>query len=255
MGKVIAILSGKGGVGKTTVCLNLAAALNEKMRDVIVVDMNLTSPNIGIHLGSAVLPFTINDLIEGTCDLYQSIYLHKTGIKIIPASIALNDAFKSKESINNVLNIMQHLKNFYDYVLIDCAPGFNEDMLYSVRVSDSVIVVTNNELPAVTEALKSIKLVTSLGKKIEAVIVNKYIDDSDLEIDTVNKILGFRTIKIPYNKEFRSALAEREIAYYNSQPIKEQFNALTRTLIDNGYNTITKQTFQSFVEKLRSMFS
>ena len=255
MGKVIAILSGKGGVGKTTVCLNLAAALNERMKDVVVVDMNLTSPNVSIHLGSPILPFTINNLLDGTCDLYQSIYIHKTGIKVIPASIALNDAFKSKESMNNVSNIVNHLKSFYDYVLIDCAPGFNEDLIYSIKVSDSVIVITNNELPAVTEALKSIKLAKSLGKKVERVVINKYVDNKDLNIDTVDKILGHKTIHLDYDDNFRSSLAEREIAYYSSQSIKEQFNALARALIDKSYNTMTKQTFKSFVQRLHSMFS
>ena len=255
MGKAIAILSGKGGVGKTTVCLNLAAALNERMKDVIVVDLNLTSPNISIHLGSAILPFTINDIINGTCDLYQSIYMHETGIKVMPASISLNNAFKSKKGINKIPGIVEHLKNFHDYVLIDCAPGFNEDMLYALKASNSVIVVTNNELPAVTEALKSIKLAKNLGKKVETVIINKYIDNKDIDIGTVNKILGYKTIQLPYDDDFRNSLAEREIAYYNSHNVKEQFNRLAKAVIDGNYNIITKQTFQSFVQKLRSMFS
>ena len=59
MSKIIAIVSGKGGVGKTTSAINLGVALNKFGKNVVVVDANLTTPNIGLHLGAPIVPISL----------------------------------------------------------------------------------------------------------------------------------------------------------------------------------------------------
>ena len=65
MAKIYAIISGKGGVGKTTTSINLASSLNKLGEDVIIVDGNLTTPNVGIHLGAPIVPITLNHVLNG----------------------------------------------------------------------------------------------------------------------------------------------------------------------------------------------
>src|SRR3989339_136057 len=94
MAKIYAIASGKGGVGKTTSAINLGAALNKFKEDVIVVDANLTTPNIGLYLGAPIVPINLNHVLQGKADIEEAIYEHESGTKIIPSSLSLRDLKK-----------------------------------------------------------------------------------------------------------------------------------------------------------------
>src|SRR3989338_4734544 len=91
MTKFIAIASGKGGVGKTTTALNLGTALSNFGKDVVVVDANLSTPHISLHLGSPKLRVTLNDSLKGIVNIKDTAYLHPSGVRIIPSSIALEE--------------------------------------------------------------------------------------------------------------------------------------------------------------------
>ena len=91
MSKFIVITSGKGGVGKTTTAVNLATAMSSYDEDVALVDINLSTPNIGLHLGAPVVPVTLNHVLAGKSDLIDAVYEHESGAKIIPASLSIKD--------------------------------------------------------------------------------------------------------------------------------------------------------------------
>ena len=88
MTKIIVITSGKGGVGKTTTAINLGAAMNYFGKDVLVIDGNLTTPNVGIHLGSPEVPINLNHILSGKADVFEGVYEHESGLKIIPSSLS-----------------------------------------------------------------------------------------------------------------------------------------------------------------------
>jgi len=67
--KLITVTSGKGGVGKTTTSINLGAALNELGKEVVVVDANLTTPNLGLHFGAPIVPVSLNHVLQGKADI------------------------------------------------------------------------------------------------------------------------------------------------------------------------------------------
>ena len=79
MGKLIVVSSGKGGVGKTTTSVNLASSLARHGKNVILVDGNLTTPNVGLHLGFTKFPVTMNDVLKGEANLEDAIYIHPLG--------------------------------------------------------------------------------------------------------------------------------------------------------------------------------
>jgi len=91
MTKFIAIMAGKGGTGKTTTSINLGAALSYFGKDVIVVDANLTTPNVGIHLGVPIVPIHLHHVLQGKNDISEAVYVHPAGPKIVPGSIAMSD--------------------------------------------------------------------------------------------------------------------------------------------------------------------
>ena len=91
MTKIITITSGKGGVGKTTTAINLAAALNSFGKEVILVDANLSTPNVGLHFGAPIVPITLNHVLNGKAEIADAIYEHASGTKIMPSSLSVKD--------------------------------------------------------------------------------------------------------------------------------------------------------------------
>lgn len=163
MTKIIAIISGKGGVGKTTSAINLGAALSDLGKDVTVVDANLTTPNVGLHLGVPVVPVSLHDILKSEKHITESVYLHPSGLKIIPASIALKDI--EDVNLRRLKEKIAGLRGVGDIIIIDSAAGLGKEAVAAIESADEVIIVTNPELPAVTDALRSIKLVEKKVKK------------------------------------------------------------------------------------------
>ena len=170
--KVYAIISGKGGVGKTTTTINLGTSLNKLGEDVIIIDANLTTPNIGIHLGAPIVPVTINHVLNNQAKIEDAIYEHESGTKIMPASLSLKETEKIK--YNKLTDVIKKLKKITNHILIDSAAGLGEEAKSAMNACDEIIIVTNPEMSAVTDALKTIKLAEEMNKPIKGIIVTRY---------------------------------------------------------------------------------
>jgi septum site-determining protein MinD len=193
MTKIVSIVSGKGGVGKTTTAINLSIALTKYGKNVALIDANLTTPNIGIYLGVPSVPISLHSVLQGKNKLLEAMYEHPSGIKVIPGDIA----FSSLDEIDleHLEDSLLDLEGLVDYVVIDGAAGLGEEAAKAINVSDGVIVVTNPEMPAVTDALKCLKLVNDLKKPVMGAVINRFKKDGlDLEVKEVEKILEFPVI-------------------------------------------------------------
>jgi septum site-determining protein MinD len=171
MTKIITITSGKGGVGKTTTAINLAAALNSFGKDVIVVDANLTTPNVGLHLGAPIVPISLNHVLLGKAKVADAIYEHESGTKIIPSSLSVKELRNLNHS--QLKEVSKKLRKMADIIIYDCAAGLGEEAIAAMEAGDELIIVTNPEIPAVTDALKTSKVIEQLGKEIRGVIVTR----------------------------------------------------------------------------------
>jgi len=188
MAKVYAIISGKGGVGKTTTTVNLGTGLNYLGEDVVILDANLTTPNIGIHLGAPIVPITLNHVLNNQAKLEDAIYEHDSGTKVMPASLSL----KETERINykTLPEITKKLKKITDHVLIDSAAGLGEEAQAAIHAADEIIIVTNPEMAAVTDALKTIKLAEEKNKPIKGVIITRHTGKRhDMSIANIKEML------------------------------------------------------------------
>ncbi|MEM4259334.1 MAG: cell division ATPase MinD [Candidatus Pacearchaeota archaeon] len=183
MPKLITITSGKGGVGKTTTAINLGAALNAFGKDVVVLDANLTTPNIGLHLGAPLVPVSLNHVLSGKANVTDAIYEHESGTKIVPSSLSV----KELRNINHsrLKEVGKKLKKIADYVIYDSAAGLGEEAIAAIESGDEMIIVTNPEIPAVTDALKAAKVIEKMGKKIKGVIVTR-VKGSKYEMPVTN---------------------------------------------------------------------
>ena len=168
---ILSILSAKGGVGKTTTTTNLAASLVKRGKSVIALDGNITTPNLGLHLGVPLFPVTLHDVLRGRASIGEAMYVHPSGIKVVPASLSAS-AIRKIHS-DRFQKALRGLFNRRGYILIDGAAGLGKEARAAMYASDGVIIVTNPEITAVADALKAIKLAERRGVHVVGVVVNR----------------------------------------------------------------------------------
>lgn len=212
MGRLIVVSSGKGGVGKTTTSVNLSTALAKQGKNVILVDGNLTTPNVGLHLGLTKFPVTLNDVLKGDASLEDSLYIHPLGFKLVPGSLSI----RSFSEINSrkLKKIFDELRDVSDFVIVDSAAGLGNEAISVLKNADEILVVSNPELPAVTDAFKVVTLAKEIGIPVKGVILNK--------VRKENFDLGLRAIESLLETPITSIIEEdrsmRE-AIYRKKPI------------------------------------
>lgn len=188
MEKVIVITSGKGGVGKTTSAINLGAAMNYLGKEVLIIDGNLTTPNIGIHLNSPEVPINLNHVLLKKAEPFEAVYEHESGLKIMPSSLSIKELKKIKPE--NLKDYKEEFKKICEYVIIDSSAGLGSEAISAINAADELIIVTNPEMPAVTDALKAIKLAEQLKKPVLGVIVTRVKKNkTELQPETVKDML------------------------------------------------------------------
>ncbi|MCK4997824.1 cell division ATPase MinD [Candidatus Pacearchaeota archaeon] len=210
MARIIVINSGKGGVGKTTTAINLGASLNKLNKDVIIVDANLNTPNIGLQLGAPIVPITLNHVLKGKAEIEEAIYEHASGTKIIPSSLSVKEL--TKFNTKKLPEIAKKLATLCDYVIFDSAAGFGEEVIAVLEAAEEIIIVTNPEMPAVTDALKAVKVARDMGKEINGVIVTRHMDANyEMPLSSIKSMLEAQIIGvIPEDKAVKEALNLRD---------------------------------------------
>lgn len=245
MKKLIVITSGKGGVGKTTTAINLGAAINYFGEDVLVIDANLGTPNIGIHLNSPEVPVSLNHVLQEKAEVFEAVYEHNSGLKIIPASISIKEL--KKVNFKKLKNYKKDFQTISNWVIIDSAAGLGEEAKEALKIADELIVVTNPEMPAITDALKAIKIAEEMNIPIMGIIITKVRKNRfEMQSETVKEMLeapilgmipddiciqealNFKDAVVHTHPQSKSARAYKEIASniigveYNSDKDKEK---------------------------------
>ena len=232
MTRIITITGGKGGSGKTSSAINIASALNYFGKKSIVVDANLTTPNIGLHLGAPIVPVTLHDILKGKNHITESIYVHTSGIRVILSSISLN-ALKNVDPEKLEL-VIQDLHGESDFIILDSAAGLGREALAAIKASEEVIILTNPEISAVTDALKTIKLSKELGKDILGVVVNKTNPKNmDMSLENIEAMLETQIIGvIPEDRAMKFATARKDsvVNMYPDSPSSVSYKKLAAHL-------------------------
>jgi len=207
MTRRIAIVSGKGGVGKTTTAANLAISLAKLGRKVTLVDANFTTPDLTMHFGTPVGTPTLHHILAGEYTLDQSMHTHVSGLNFLPASIAIHDM--KKRRYHRLEKVIEKLKG--DYIILDTQAGLSSEVLSVVAASDEVLVVTNPEWPAITDALKTIILAKEYGAHITGVVLNR-VTNSKIEpnMKGLETILEANIVSIiPEDREVKESVANK----------------------------------------------
>ena len=235
MTKFIALVSSKGGVGKTTIAVNLATALMQFGREVVLVDANLANPNIALHLGSPKLPATLHDALAGTKHIREVAYLHPSGLKVIPASLSWQ-AHADPEKLHATL---LELIGTAELVLMDTATGMGKNTRAALETADESIIVTTPDLPAVTDAIRTSMLCEQTGCNILGIIVNRFAArQEELTIPAIEAMLERPVLGvIPEEEMHRRALALQHPLQYThpESAAAVEFRKLAARLLGQNY--------------------
>jgi flagellar biosynthesis protein FlhG len=169
----IAITSGKGGVGKSNIALNLAIALARNDSNVCLLDANLGLGNIDLLCGLNGY-WNLSHVITGARTLTDIMLDGPTGIHVVPGASGLIDAADvSASAQREILGQLEELERTHDYLLIDTGTGIHKPIRRFLNAADIVLVVTTPEPTAIADAYATLKsLSTVVGPKLE-VLVNQ----------------------------------------------------------------------------------
>ena len=156
--QVIAVTSGKGGVGKTSVAVNLSLALAQLGQRVMLLDGDLGLANVNVSLG---LPpqQTLVDVIEGRCELREVIHQGPGGIRIVPASSGnQNMSHLTSAQYAGLIQAFSDVDDDLDVLVIDTAAGIGDSVVNFVRAAQEVLIVVCDEPTSIANAYALIKV-------------------------------------------------------------------------------------------------
>ena len=172
--RTIAVTSGKGGVGKTFISANLAAALSRRGQRVLVLDADLGLANLDVVL-NLYPKTTLHDVFTGKCDLEAAILPAPGGFSVLLAGSGLVEYSRlTNEVREQLLDIIEKMKPRFDCILLDTGAGISDVVLFAVSLADEVMVVATPEPTSLTDAYATIKvLATQHARRAIKLVVNQ----------------------------------------------------------------------------------
>jgi len=253
--RVIGIISGKGGVGKTTIALNLGTVLAHHLKkNVTVIDCNLTTSHVGLYLGIYYSPSTLNKVLRGESGIEEAIIQHFSGMKVIPASLSLSDL----EGIDITL-LRDHLKEIFennDVILLDASPGLGREVFATLKASDEVIYVTTPYIPCVMDIVRYQEVVNELGIKPLGIVLNmvnkKRYEMTSTEIEQLTRLPVIASI--PFDKNVNKSLASKipVVVLKPKSKASKELIKLGKKLFGETY--MPRGKLSRFLQRLRSSF-
>lgn len=218
MGKVIAVSNQKGGVGKSTTVINLAAAFGLRGNRVLIVDSDPqgnSTTSLGIR--KKRIRFSSEDLIFGECTAFEAaIATQFRGISMIPTTVSLSGAplklYRLPDKLTKLSDALDDARNFYDYILIDCPPTLDLLTLNALTAADSVIIPIQCEflslegLAELTSTIDRIRRSYNSGLKIEGILLTMYVERYKVTGQIVKEVKKY------FAKELFGTVIPRNIA-------------------------------------------
>lgn len=171
--KIIAVTSGKGGVGKTNLSVNLAILLSKLKKKVLLFDADIHLGNIDLFLGLRTSR-TIADVVSGKATLKEIILPGPENIDVLPASSAVIDMIEMGDNLLRKLGyVFSRYENNYDYIVLDTGAGINKQVLSFVLGADKIVVMVTKDPASIADAYGMIKIIKKFAKTLPiALVVN-----------------------------------------------------------------------------------
>ena len=212
MTKFIAVISGKGGVGKTTTALNIAKGLSNVGSRVLVVDGNVNTPHVALQLGIMNPENTLNNFLKRKSSMKSAITEHSSGVDMVLSSPSFTES--KTVPLKRIDKIFRHLDGSYDVVIIDCPAGLGFEVSSILKYTDEAIIVTNPQLPSVVDAVKASDLAKSESNFVVGLVLNMTKHSRhELSAAQVEEMVGLPIVgNVPHDKKIRKAQHHHELS-------------------------------------------
>ncbi|MGM8211735.1 MinD/ParA family protein [Virgibacillus sp. W0430] len=266
--KTIAIVSGKGGVGKSNTALNMAIEIQERGKKVLVIDMDIGMGNIDILLG-IYSKYTIVDMFNDFLPVHDIIEKGPKGLSYIAGGSGITQFFSlNDEKTNWFYNQYEQLVRMYDFIFFDLGAGASRENLYFTLASDECIVITTPEPTALTDAYGMIKHVINNRRNMPIrVLMNRCYKP----IECTNKINQFKHIikkflevdvqllgMLPEDKSVGSAVIQQipYILLYKKAPISKAIGKVVdQYLVHSDSDFTNKNVPSSFIQRIKQLMT
>jgi len=203
MARIIVITSGKGGVGKSTVTINLGYALSSLGHKVCLIDSDFGLKNLDVMMGlENRVVYDLKDVIEGRCTLNQILVKDKRreSLFLLPACKSLSF---EKINMQYMTTMIEKLQNNFDYILIDSPAGVEKGFQYACGLSQEAIIVVNLDVASLRDADRVVGLLLKQNVTQLHMLVNKYNQEDvqkgrSLSIKEAYEVLSIPLLGIVY---------------------------------------------------------
>ena len=260
--KVITVTGGKGGVGKSSVSLNLAVALCQMGKKVMLFDADLGLANIDVMLGLKV-DKNLGHVLNGECELQDILQTGPHGLRIVPASSGLKQMVElTVEQHAGLIRAFSTLKEDIDYFIVDTAAGISDMVLSFCRAAQDVLMVVCNEPTSVADAYAQMKVLSrDYGVKKFKIIGNQLhsLDEGKLmyqKLVTVTERFIDATLElvacIPVDMNMRKAIRQRScvVDVFPTSPAARDFRTLANRITTWPIPEVAGGHLEFFVENL-----
>ncbi len=229
MARIIVITSGKGGVGKSSIVVNIGCALANEKKKVCLIDADLGLRNLDLLLGlEGRVVYDLGDVINGVATLHQALVKDKR----CPEHLFILPACKNLDvkdvSLTYMQTIINELQSDFEYILIDSPAGIENGFINAIHNANEAIVVINLDISSIRDADKVIGLLNKRNILDVKLIVNK-VDpnlieqENSLTVDDALDVLGIPLLGIVYYDENIMGSGNKGIPiYYNHKSISCQ---------------------------------
>ena len=229
MAQVFAVASAKGGVGKTTTTANLGAILAETGADVVVIDGDISMPNLGTTLGIESPPTTLHDVLRGDATPSEAAYEGPGGVYVVPGDTALSSyASADPEELPSVLRTHSQA----DYVLIDVGAGVSHETGLPLSLADEVLLVSTPERDALRDTEKTRQLTDELGGTVAGAIITRTEPSTPVSELATGTLAAPVLASIPEDEAVRDSVAVGEplSTYAPHSPAADAYRELVAEL-------------------------
>lgn len=262
--KVLAITSGKGGVGKSNFAVNLAISLKRLGYRVLILDADIGLANIEILTGINI-KYTIMDLIKKDMDIHDIIGEGPEGVKIISGGSGIHQlSMMDKKNTNRLLGEIEKLEFEMDYIIIDTGAGVSNIVLDFVMASDETILITTPDPTSLMDAYTMIKALTTNGYKGKINIVANIVENRQEGVSIFNKLNKVSKKFLDVNLNYlgylkRDAIVNKAVKIQqpflilnSSSNISKKMNVIALKFVNpNEYDKKTEEP--GFVQKLKDL--
>jgi flagellar biosynthesis protein FlhG len=263
--RVISVVSGKGGVGKTNITVNLALSLIKMGKRVLVMDLDVGMGNVDLILGRRA-PKHIMDLLQNQLSVWEIIEEGKEGLHTIAGGRNFGSLARiTDEMLNFFLKQLEELETFYDFIFLDMGAGATETALKFILSSHEILVIATPEITSITDAYSMMKFIYTKDSTLPFYLAVNRCENEKEGRDTSAKLRNvckqflnkdlIHLGMIPLDHTVLESV-KKQVPFTLSKPASEASRAvddLARTYA--GASQQRKASYKSFISRLKSFFN